>query len=175
MEDLDPTTDTLVNRIPRPQIKRRGSRGSGSKSSGDGSERRERKRPKPTDLEEKFNKLDPSDPDQCKRIQQRKKDIAKGKNTAGYHAYTQQVPKEKRRIRSMDTPSTPNPTLDISKKRWQGLVRAWYVNESGNASCQILLTILLRASFLAGVSLSTSMTLPISLLHFKRVANRVLL
>lgn len=126
METLDQTTSrALVNRIPKTQVKRRGSRGSGSKSSGDSNERRQRKRPKPADLEEKFNKLDPSDPEQSKRIQQRNKDIAKGKNTAGYHAYIQQVPKHKRRIRSMDTPSTPEPTFDISKKRWQGLVRAW--------------------------------------------------
>lgn len=126
MEVIDSTMENnLVNCTPRALVKRRGSRSSGSKSSGDGSERRQRKRSKPTDLEEKFNKLDPADPEHSKRIQQRQKDVAKGKNTAGYHAYTQQVPKEKRRVRSMDTPSTPDPTLDMSKKRWQGLVRAW--------------------------------------------------
>jgi hypothetical protein len=116
--------EPLVNCTPRALVKRRGSRSSGSKGS-DGSERRQRKRSKPLALEEKFNKLDPKDPEHLKRIEQRKKDIAKGKNTAGYHAYTQQVPKEKRRIRSMETPSTPDATLDISKKRWQGLVKAW--------------------------------------------------
>ena len=70
-------------------------------------------------------RLDPSNPAHDNRIQQRQKAVQKGKNTAGYHAYTQQVPKESRRPRSLKTPSTPDPTLDIPAKRWLGLVRAW--------------------------------------------------
>jgi hypothetical protein len=74
-----------------------------------------------------YSKLDPNDPAQAKRMEQRRKMITKGKNTAGYDAYVQQIPKHKRRPRSMETPSTPDPTLDIPNKRWQGLVKAWYV------------------------------------------------
>jgi histone RNA hairpin-binding protein len=74
-----------------------------------------------------YSKLDPNDPEQAKRMEQRRKTITKGKNTAGYDAYIQQIPKHKRRPRSMETPSTPDPTLDIPNKRWQGLVKAWYV------------------------------------------------
>mmetsp|Transcript_13248 Transcript_13248/g.15943 ORF Transcript_13248/g.15943 Transcript_13248/m.15943 type:complete len:220 (+) Transcript_13248:2-661(+) len=51
--------------------------------------------------------------------------IAFGKNTVGYDEYTQQVPKHKRRPRCMKHPMTPDHTLDIPTKRWQGLVRAW--------------------------------------------------
>jgi len=72
-----------------------------------------------------FEKLNPADPVHAQRIESRRKAVAKGKNTAGYDAYLQQVPKGQRKPRSMDTPSTPDPTLDISTKRWQGLVRAW--------------------------------------------------
>ena len=69
--------------------------------------------------------LDPNNPVHANRIQQRRKMIQKGKNTAGYDCYVQQVPKHKRTARSMVTPSTPDATLDIPTKRWQGQVRAW--------------------------------------------------
>ena len=75
--------------------------------------------------EEQVQRLDPKDPVQANRIQQRRKMIQKGKNTVGYDQYVQQVPKNKRAPRSMVTPSTPDPTLDIPTKRWQGQVRAW--------------------------------------------------
>lgn len=75
--------------------------------------------------EESVAKLDPNNPVHANRIQQRCKMIQKGKNTAGYDCYVQQVPKQKRVPRSMITPSTPDPTLDIPTKRWQGQVRAW--------------------------------------------------
>jgi hypothetical protein len=71
-----------------------------------------------------FPKLNQGDPAHARRIQQRRKMVQMGKNTAGYFEYTKQVPKEKRR-RSMDTPSTPDHTLDIPTKRWQGMVKAW--------------------------------------------------
>jgi Histone RNA hairpin-binding protein RNA-binding domain len=72
-----------------------------------------------------FDKLDP---DQfARRIEQRRRAVQHGKNTVGYEEYRKQVPKEERRPRSMQHPSTPDPTLDIPTKRWQGLVKAWYV------------------------------------------------
>ena len=75
-----------------------------------------------------FAKLNPSDnPVHANRIQQRRKAIEKGKNTAGYDCYRQQVPKAERRLLSMDTPTTPDPTLDIPAKRWLGQMRAWFV------------------------------------------------
>jgi histone RNA hairpin-binding protein len=77
--------------------------------------------------EEQVKRFDPNDPVQANRIQQRRKMIQKGKNTAGYDNYIQSVPKEERIPRSMKTPATPDPTVDISVKRWLGQVRAWYV------------------------------------------------
>lgn len=74
-----------------------------------------------------FEELNPDDPVHVNRLAQRRKQIAKGKNTAGYEIYSQQVPKEKRRRRSMETPTTPNAKLDIPQKRWLGMVKAWYV------------------------------------------------
>ena len=74
---------------------------------------------------EPFDKLHPNE--NAQRILSRYKMILKGKNTVGYTQYTQQVPKQQRRIRSMDTPNTPDHTLDIPAKRWQGLIKAWYV------------------------------------------------
>lgn len=73
---------------------------------------------------EPFDKLHPNE--NAPKILTRYKMILKGKNTVGYTQYTQQVPKQQRRIRSMDTPNTPDHTLDIPAKRWQGLVKAWY-------------------------------------------------
>ena len=81
----------------------------------------------PMQWEEHVPRLDPKNPVHANRIQQRHKMIQKGKNTAGYDCYVQQVPKHKRAPRSMITPSTPDATLDIPTKRWQGQVRAWYV------------------------------------------------
>jgi Histone RNA hairpin-binding protein RNA-binding domain len=75
-----------------------------------------------------FDRLDPSNPVHDHRIKQRRKMIAKGKNTAGYDHYLQQVPKSRRKARSLQTPATPDATLDIPAKRWNGLVRAWCVS-----------------------------------------------
>jgi Histone RNA hairpin-binding protein RNA-binding domain len=77
------------------------------------------------DTEPLFTKLDLTDEVQSNRMQQRRKQIAMGKNTAGYECYNQHVPKSCRKPRSMDTPSTPDHTLDIPAKRWAGIVRAW--------------------------------------------------
>ena len=71
-----------------------------------------------------FAKLDPVA--HAHRIQQRRKAVEKGKNTVGYDCYRQQVPKAERLL-SMDTPATPDPTLDIPAKRWLGQMKAWYV------------------------------------------------
>mmetsp|Transcript_21044 Transcript_21044/g.34810 ORF Transcript_21044/g.34810 Transcript_21044/m.34810 type:complete len:192 (+) Transcript_21044:98-673(+) len=70
-----------------------------------------------------FSKLDPSQ--HARRIEQRRKTIAFGKNTAGYYDYIREVPKEKRRPNSMKHPATPDATLDIPTKRWQGMIKAW--------------------------------------------------
>lgn len=86
---------------------------------------------------EEFQKLNQSDPASARRIQQRRRMVAKGKNTVGYDEYIKQVPKHKRRPRCLKTPSTPDHTLDIPNKRWQGLVKAWYVY------CFIIVIILL--------------------------------
>ena len=75
----------------------------------------------PTD----FTNLDPSDPVQARRMQQRRRMILLGKNTAGYEEYIKQVPKHKRRLRSMKHPATPDHQKDIPNKRWTGLVKAW--------------------------------------------------
>ena len=60
-----------------------------------------------------------------RRIEQRRRAIQHGKNTAGYYEYLKQVPKDQRRPRSMKHPATPDHTLDIPTKRWQGLIKAW--------------------------------------------------
>ena len=72
-----------------------------------------------------FHKLDLTIPEQKRKMEQRQKMVSYGKNTCGYAEYIQQVPKEKRMKRSMETPMTPDYTLDIPNKRWQGQIRAW--------------------------------------------------
>jgi hypothetical protein len=75
-----------------------------------------------------FLKLDPKNPQQAHKIQQRRKAITKGKNTIGYDIYCRTIPKGQRQKRSMVTPSTPDHTLDIPNKKWNGMVRSWYVS-----------------------------------------------
>ena len=70
-------------------------------------------------------KLDPADPASAKRILQRRRQVLFGKNTAGYEEYTKKIPRHKRKPRSLDCPMTPDHTLDIPTKRWQGLMNAW--------------------------------------------------
>ena len=72
-----------------------------------------------------FDKIDPSVGAQ--KIYQRQKQIEKGKNTVGYDEYRRRVPFDQRIARSMDTPSTPDHTLDIPNRKWNGMVKAWYV------------------------------------------------
>jgi hypothetical protein len=142
-----PPLGGLLNRIP-PSIdkttKRCNGNGNGNSSTSNGSNENKIERDRTGILDstkkhdskrqkmdwdiEQFAKLNPNDNDvHAQRIASRYKMILKGKNTVGYDHYTQQVPKQSRRIRSMDTPNTPDHTLDIPAKRWQGLVKAWYV------------------------------------------------
>jgi hypothetical protein len=58
------------------------------------------------------------------RIQARLKQIACGKNTLGYDNYTQQVPKKMRRGYA-EHPRTPDPTEKISKRCFDGRIKAW--------------------------------------------------
>jgi len=75
-----------------------------------------------------FNKLDPKNPQHARKIQQRQKAIGKGKNTVGYDIYCRSVNKEKRQKRSMITPSTPDHTLDVPNKKWNGMIRSWRIS-----------------------------------------------
>ncbi|CAB9508753.1 stem-loop binding protein [Seminavis robusta] len=87
--------------------------------------KRQKTHHEPMELDPIFPKLDQWDPVHGRRIQQRRKAVTIGKNTPGYIAYCKQVPKEQRKPRSMETPPTPDHTLDIPTKRWQGMVKAW--------------------------------------------------
>lgn len=71
-----------------------------------------------------IRKLDPSIPQEAQRMKTRFKMISKGKNTVGYDEYLKQVPKNKRR-KIPEHPVTPDHTLDIPNRRWQGQVKAW--------------------------------------------------
>merc|ERR1711862_225870 len=70
-------------------------------------------------------KLNPSIPEEARRIQQRKRVVAYGKNTVGYDEYMKQVPKHERKLRTLEHPTTPDAEADIPNKRWLGLVKAW--------------------------------------------------
>lgn len=71
-----------------------------------------------------MRKLDPSIPLESQRMKTRYKMIEKGKNTVGYDEYNRLVPGNKRR-KIVKHPQTPDHTLDIPNRRWQGLVKAW--------------------------------------------------
>lgn len=58
------------------------------------------------------------------RLQARLKQIAFGKNTSGYDKYIQEVPKNKRRGYTLH-PRTPDPTEKISKRSFDGKIKAW--------------------------------------------------
>ena len=72
-------------------------------------------------------KLDPNNNTHARRIQQRRRQVLFGKNTAGYEEYIKKIPKHKRprNRKSLDCPMTPDYLLDIPTKRWQGLMNAW--------------------------------------------------
>ncbi|TMW67072.1 hypothetical protein Poli38472_012188 [Pythium oligandrum] len=57
------------------------------------------------------------------RLAQRQKQIDYGKNTLGYDRYCAQVPRRERR--RGEHPMTPDKTLKVSKKRFDGMIRVW--------------------------------------------------
>lgn len=59
------------------------------------------------------------------RIQQREKQIAKGKATEGYQRYVATVPREARVALRSEHPNTPDITARASKRQWDGIVRVW--------------------------------------------------
>ena len=150
--ESDHPQQQVANRVPPSAKRGAGSRDDGSSSSSSSSSKgEEQRRPshqrpaalhrnktykrqkKITSTDQRFDlatqpaRLDPTDPTHARRIESRRRAVAKGRNTAGYDAYLRQVPRDQRKPRSMETPMTPDPTLDVSAKRWQGLVRAWCV------------------------------------------------
>lgn len=69
------------------------------------------------------SKLDPAKYETNTRVlQQRQKQIDFGKNTLGYDRYVQTVPKNKR---SKGEPRTPDKYKKMSKRCWDGIVKAW--------------------------------------------------
>ena len=47
------------------------------------------------------------------------------KNMKGYDEYIKQVPKHKRKPRTLEHPMTPDAEADIPNRRWLGLCKAW--------------------------------------------------
>eukprot|EP00879_Flechtneria_rotunda_P014387 GHRR01015034.1.p1 GENE.GHRR01015034.1~~GHRR01015034.1.p1 ORF type:complete len:479 (+),score=189.51 GHRR01015034.1:320-1756(+) len=73
-----------------------------------------------SDSEEEAFETDP------KRLVARQKQIDFGKNTPGYVNYVKAVPKDKRKRFGKDhDPPTPDITVKMSKKAWDGVVKAW--------------------------------------------------
>ncbi|WIA35866.1 hypothetical protein OEZ86_004250 [Tetradesmus obliquus] len=61
-----------------------------------------------------------------KRLMARQQQIDFGKNTLGYERYLQAVPKHKRKLRGKEhDPPTPDITRKMSKRTWDGIVKAW--------------------------------------------------
>lgn len=80
-----------------------------------------------TRLYENFRQLDSSNPVEAKRINTRKKQVEKGKNTVGYDLYIQKVPKHTRK-KILEHPSTPDYKADIPNRRWLGQLKAWRIS-----------------------------------------------
>jgi len=57
-----------------------------------------------------------------RRLAQRRKEVAYGKNTLGYDRYLRDVPKAQR---AKGDPRTPDVTMKASKRQFDGIVRAW--------------------------------------------------
>lgn len=70
-------------------------------------------------------KLNSSDPEEANRINRRKRVVGYGKNTIGYDEYIKQIPKHKRKPRTLEHPMTPDAEADIPNRRWLGMVKAW--------------------------------------------------
>ena len=60
--------------------------------------------------------------DPTRRLEQRLKQIAYGKNTEEYQRYLAAVPKENR---TYSDPVTPDPHADVSKRQFDNIIRAW--------------------------------------------------
>jgi histone RNA hairpin-binding protein len=56
------------------------------------------------------------------RIDQREKQISKGKNTIGYSRYVEKVPPNRR---SKEDPRTPPLQSPLSKRAWDGIYKQW--------------------------------------------------
>lgn len=69
-----------------------------------------------------YNNIGVLSPNTADRQRRRQRQIMKGKTTIGYKNYLRLTPKN-RRTRNM--PRTPNYTEDISKRRFDGRIRAW--------------------------------------------------
>ena len=80
-----------------------------------------------TRLLENFRRLDPSNPAEAKRINTRKKQVQKGKNTVGYDLYIKKISKESRK-KIPEHPSTPDYRADIPNRRWLGQLKAWRIS-----------------------------------------------
>merc|ERR1712012_1375972 len=79
-----------------------------------------------TKARRKKNKLDMNDPEDRHRINQRLKQIHKGKESKGYSIYCTKVPKKSRPQKLHDTyPMTPDPRENISNKRRKGKYQQW--------------------------------------------------
>ncbi|KAL7437755.1 hypothetical protein ACHAXM_005824 [Skeletonema potamos] len=76
-------------------------------------------------MEAEVPKLDPNNPEHARRIRQRRRQVLFGKNTIGYEEFVKQIPKHKRKFKSLDHPQTPDYLADIPTKRWQGQINAW--------------------------------------------------
>jgi len=90
------------------------------------SERRQRKKydNRPMYMQNYYNipsKLAERETD-AKRLTARQRQIDFGKNTVGYRIYTEKVPREERR---RNDPWTPDKTVAVSKRCWDGVVRKW--------------------------------------------------
>lgn len=57
-----------------------------------------------------------------RRLEQRRKEIRYGKNTLGYDRYTRLVSKQ---ARKRGDPRTPDVTMKVSKRQFDGIVRDW--------------------------------------------------
>jgi len=59
------------------------------------------------------------------KFETRRRMISYGKNTAGYDEYLARIPRHKRKFYNPDHPRTPDPSQDISWRKFRGQVTAW--------------------------------------------------
>mmetsp|Transcript_13786 Transcript_13786/g.24624 ORF Transcript_13786/g.24624 Transcript_13786/m.24624 type:complete len:267 (+) Transcript_13786:2-802(+) len=63
-----------------------------------------------------------------RRLATRQKQIDLGKNTLGYQRYLEQVPRKSRGPNWQEHPRTPRPSEKMSKRCFDGIIRAWRRN-----------------------------------------------